>query len=92
MTFHCFSCSAEVAVSDRVGRQETCLCGADLHVCKNCRFYDLNSYNECRETSAEVVRDKESSNFCDYFEPGDQKGQGSKKEDLLAAAEALFKK
>ncbi len=89
----CFSCGTKNPVMDRVGRRDECdKCGADLHVCKNCRFYDENAYNECREPSADVVREKEESNFCDYFEPGDGTFEKDKRDDLLAQAEALFKK
>ena len=88
----CFSCQKEVSVSDRIGRRDECDCGADQHVCKNCGLYDVASYNSCRESSADVVQDKERSNFCDFFEPGGVVEVKNKKEDLLAAAEALFKK
>lgn len=87
----CFSCGTENTVSERVGRRDECeKCMADLHVCKNCRFYDSSAYNECKETSADVVREKESSNFCDFFEPGGGTYQKSQKDELLAQAEALF--
>ena len=33
----------------------------------NCLFYEVDSYNDCREPQAERVADKEKSNFCDYF-------------------------
>jgi len=33
----------------------------------NCAHYDPGSYNDCRETSAERVVDKEKANFCDLF-------------------------
>lgn len=77
-----------------VGRRDECPhCRSDVHVCKNCEFYDPKVYNECRETSAEVVREKERANFCDYFS---LRKNGSSAEDkkaaLRAAAEALFKK
>lgn len=78
---------------DRVGRRDECSqCSADLHCCKNCRFYDASSYNECRESSADVVREKERANFCDYFEPGEGSYSQSQRDDLLAQAEALFGK
>lgn len=52
----------------KITRRETCpSCGWDLHVCLNCRFFDLGVYNQCREPQAERVLDKERSNFCDYF-------------------------
>ncbi len=82
---------------DRVGRREECpSCGSDVHVCKNCQHYDPKIYNECREPQAEVVREKDRSNFCDFFVPGGPgNGQNSAKDraaELLAQAEALFKK
>lgn len=77
----------------KVGFREECYkCHTDLHVCKNCLHYDPKAYNECRETQADVVREKERANFCDYFSPSDKSGGlGSNKDDLLSAAEALFK-
>lgn len=88
----CFSCHKENGLTGNVGRRDECQhCGADLHVCKNCDFYDPKAYNECRENQADVVREKERANFCDYFTP--RKG-GAGAEDkaaaLKAAAEALF--
>jgi hypothetical protein len=71
--FFCFSCQKEVTHSldfktQAIGRLDDCpSCDADMHVCKNCQFYDPNSYNECRERSADPVLEKERSNFCDYF-------------------------
>ncbi|QDK45592.1 hypothetical protein DOM22_10750 [Bdellovibrio sp. ZAP7] len=88
----CFSCKKEMSFAGNIGRREECPhCRADVHVCKNCDFYDPKVYNECRETSADVVREKDRANFCDYFTP--RKG-GAGQEDqaakLKAAAEALF--
>lgn len=90
----CFSCKKELSYSAKVGLREECPhCRSDVHVCKNCQFYDPKVYNECRETSAEVVREKERANYCDYFEPrtGGLSSE-STKDALRAAAEALFKK
>ncbi len=67
----CYFCKNYLAVTDRIGRQESCShCGNDLHICKNCDFYDVTAYNECRESQADRVVDKEKANFCDYFTPG----------------------
>lgn len=93
--FFCFSCKKELAqVLEPVGRREECPhCRADVHVCKNCQHYDPKAYNECREPQADVVQEKERSNFCDYFAPRKGAlGAGSEKDKLRAAAEALFKK
>jgi hypothetical protein len=89
----CFSCGQVIPLLGIVGRRDEChKCRADLHACKNCLHYDPKAYNECREPSADVVQEKERSNFCDYFTPGEGKGPEDKAKDLRAAAEALFKK
>ena len=78
----------------KIGLREECShCGADAHVCKNCQFYDPNSYNECREPSADRVKEKDRANFCDYFTLNqDGNAVVDKAAALKAAAEALFKK
>lgn len=64
----CFHCKKPVDIA-RPGRGDACPhCGSDLKVCRNCAFHDRDSYNECRETSAERVKDKEKANFCEFFE------------------------
>ncbi len=91
----CYHCGTELSFGDRVGLREECpQCRNDVHVCRNCQFYDRSSYNECREPSAEVVREKDRSNHCEYWSPSSGLGAGGGKaaQDLLAAAEALFKK
>jgi hypothetical protein len=68
----CWKCGAtiEAKPGERVSSGEECArCGADLHSCRNCRFYDTSKDNQCAEPQAEWVRDKEAANYCDYFEP-----------------------
>ena len=91
---HCFHCKKEIVVTSKIGRRDTCqFCSSDLHVCKNCDFYDMTAYNECREPSAERVKEKDRSNFCDYFRPGGKGiGAGDDKNKALADLDALFKK
>ena len=90
---NCFSCGKGLDYPIGIVRRDECEhCGADVHACKNCAFYDASSYNECRETSAEVCLEKERANFCDYFQAGAGSGGTQSKEDLMSAAEALFKK
>jgi hypothetical protein len=89
----CFQCGKVTAVSGIVGRRDDCpQCRADLHVCKNCEFYDAKSYNECKEPQADRVVEKERANFCDHFALRAGGAQKDKAADLRAAAEALFKK
>lgn len=94
IALHCFSCNHVNRFSDNVGYREECIqCRADMHVCKNCSFYDPKSYNECRESSADPVKEKERANFCDYFKPSDRTTNLNSQADALkAAADALFKK
>lgn len=92
----CHRCKNELDVGDKVGRKEACpSCGSDLRVCLNCRFNDPGAYNQCRETQAERVIDKDRSNFCDYFIFRDSvsgAGSGEKTKDARAKLEELFKK
>ena len=85
--FNCFQCGHKLSFDSIVGRRDECpQCSADVHVCRNCRFYDPKVYNECKEPTAEVVLEKDRANFCDQFEPGDQAGSGPSKDALKAAA------
>lgn len=91
----CFVCNVgiELSAEGRVGFRECCeSCGADLHICKNCRFYDPTAYNECSEPSAERVTDSERANRCDWFSPSDEEGGASVRADSFADLDALFKK
>lgn len=95
MDIQCFQCQKMIQLATtEVGRREECSsCRADVHVCKNCEFYDPKVYNECRETQADVCREKDRANFCDFFRP--KTGSRSildEKAKMMAAAEALFKK
>ena len=92
--FNCFECNTELQFSHPPGRRDECSkCGADVHVCRNCKNYDSKAYNECREPTADIVKEKDRSNFCDHFTPSDPGGRSASdvKKDLLSAAEALFK-
>lgn len=94
MQVTCFHCQTINTSDAKIGFRDECLkCRSDLHACKNCEFYDIKSYNECRETSADVVREKERANFCDFFSArqGGSSAQDEKSK-LKAAADALFKK
>ena len=63
----CWKCKKEISIEKPVRGDECPLCHADLHVCKACEFYESDAHNDCRESSADMVTDKERSNFCDYF-------------------------
>ena len=91
----CHKCRRELPYDTRILRSEQCpWCSADLHCCLNCRFHDPSAYNECRESSAESVRDRDRANRCEYFAPGDREsGRGdSAREAARSALDDLFEK
>jgi hypothetical protein len=64
----CHFCGAEIVNPREVFRGTCCpLCGKDLKICLNCRFYSLGAHWDCSETIDELVADKERSNFCTFF-------------------------
>ncbi len=90
----CFNCQTPLNLEPKqtVSRQEECpQCYSNVHCCKMCQFYDASSYNECRESQANRVIEKEKANFCEYFKLADHNTNKSDKESLLTAANALFK-
>ena len=90
----CWHCGESLATTD-YQRESTCpRCRKYTHVCRNCRFYAQGRPNDCLEPIAEPVADKERANFCGYFEPspdGPSGETGSSQEELLKAAQDLFK-
>ncbi len=64
----CTFCGAPLDPKLRIVRETECpKCGRDLHACVQCRHYDPNAHNMCREPQAEWVTDRERRNFCEYF-------------------------
>jgi hypothetical protein len=65
----CYKCQEELVFDVKVGRLDTCPnCGAYLHSCRNCKFWDLNAHNQCTENQGEFIRDREAANFCGWFQ------------------------
>ena len=93
---NCIFCGEEIQIKGKVDRQDKCpRCNRDLRCCKQCKFYDLGAYNDCKEVSAERIIEKERTNFCDYFALRGSKVEGGRVNRTKAAKtalEALFKK
>jgi len=71
----CFQCGQELAADQNVMREDECPhCSADLHCCRNCRFHDPAVSNQCRETQADWVAEKDKANFCEFFALADTMG------------------
>jgi hypothetical protein len=96
MSLQCYKCGEGLSdtLKVMVSRSDTCpKCLADIRCCKMCQFYDPKSYNECRENSADRVKEKEKANFCDYFKISSSYNDAEKARlEALAKAQALFKK
>lgn len=90
----CYSCKKVLNLEQnaKIMRSEECPhCYANIHSCKMCDFYDKTAYNECRESNADRLVDKEMANFCDYFVLTNSQNSAPNTEDLKNAADALFK-
>jgi hypothetical protein len=93
----CWKCGteiSEVSGARKVLRTDSCpKCDSDLHACKNCQHHDPKYHNECRETQAEWVNDRERANFCDYFSPATvstSRSVGSSSDQAKSALDKLF--
>ncbi len=85
----CHSCGAEWTEKDKPGFSAVCeRCGEYLHCCRNCRFHAPGQHNDCREPGAEMVRDKEARNLCEWFQFAQTGGAGAEKRDRAAEARA----
>lgn len=93
---HCYFCKTAVT-EEKIGFRDECpRCGADLHICLTCRFYDQYASRQCREPAIpDSVKEKERRNLCEYFKPAPP-GQEEQGESAGEAArrqlEALFRK
>jgi len=67
----CYRCGASLeSLTLPLSRRDLCPgCSVELHVCRMCRHYAPSAPDACDEEDAEEVRNKTTSNFCDYFSP-----------------------
>lgn len=64
----CYFCGGELKIERTVSRQEICpRCHRDVRCCLNCALYDAGASNQCREPQSEAIRERDQSNFCDFF-------------------------
>jgi hypothetical protein len=98
--FKCNKCSQiRHSLGDLTFEDACQACGADLHTCGNCRFFDTTTLWECRENIPARVVGKQARNTCTFFQPKIVKDlahdKGTKpmsENDARKAFDALFKK
>lgn len=66
----CWKCAASLNdLPQPLGRRAECPgCGAELHVCRQCRHFDPAKAKQCRERAADEVMNKTRANFCEWFQ------------------------
>jgi hypothetical protein len=88
----CWNCGANIAEIDRkITFRAFCeACQADLHCCKNCKFYKPGQPNDCLIPGTEYYSDRQKANYCEEFAVlGTFKP--SQKEDSKKRFDDLFK-
>ncbi len=97
--FKCNQCGQIRQNLGELTNDETCLrCGADLHTCGNCRFFDTTTLWECRAEIKTRVTGKHKANECTLFAPkivrdlAADKGKVLSPDDARKAFDALFNK
>jgi hypothetical protein len=100
--FKCNKCSQIRHNLGELTQEDVCGgCGADLHTCGNCRFFDTTTLWECRENIPVRVVGKHVKNECASFTPKIVKDLAADKgtkshlqspDDARKAFDALFKK
>jgi hypothetical protein len=98
--FKCNKCSQIRHSLGELTHEDTCnACGADLHTCSNCRFFDSTTMWECREKIPVRVVGKQTKNECTFFQPkivkdlaADKGKQPISEDNARKAFDALFKK
>ena len=88
--FRCRDCGTAADASS-IGLDDACdRCGAALHACVNCRFFDPSARWECCADIREPVRGKAAANRCDQWQPKLVSEHGEKRSSGPDAARAAF--
>lgn len=99
--FKCNACGElRQGLGQEVAFDDLCAkCGADLHTCGNCRFFDTTTLWECRAEIKARVSPKHKANQCALFAPkvvrdlsADKAGRYQSPDDARKAFDALFNK
>jgi hypothetical protein len=95
----CAGCGRQMPGIAMVGMQDICAgCGAALHACGNCAFFDTSARFQCQKPVPAPIKSKVKANECELFSPRQvldatgRRAQDSQPRDARAAFDDLFKK
>ena len=92
--WRCASCATVLPVD--IDPQGTCpRCGAELHSCRQCSFFDTASRFECSRPITARIPKKDARNECSFFAPRttiERETSSSRPLDARAAFDNLFRK
>jgi hypothetical protein len=97
LSFKCALCGNAQMIAGEVTPADACTnCGAPIHSCVNCRFFDSSAPNECTQPIEHPIDAKRALNSCPLFRPkitvDISVSDENKHVDARAAFDALFKK
>jgi len=98
IVFACKVCGEKRRNLEEIRTDSTCeRCGADLHACAQCSYFDPSARLECTQPIPERIRSKKSRNSCGSYAPArsfDLTGSRAPEtpDDARSAFDALFKK
>jgi len=88
----CHACGAAWEEKFQPGLRDACMkCAADMHCCRNCRFFDPMKARQCASPTTDPPTDKENANVCDEFELADRQAPPPSKDDRKKALEEKWK-
>ncbi len=92
---NCFKCGLfiESGPLKKIGFRDYCEnCGASLHCCLGCKYYQVGLSNNCKIPGTEKIVDCSANNFCEEFAVREQESVSTKKNSGGAARfDDLFK-
>jgi hypothetical protein len=98
VVFACKACGEKRRDPEEIRFDSTCAkCGADLHACGQCAYFDTSARFECTQPIPERIPSKKARNTCPLYSPArsfDLTGSKATEtpDDARAAFDRLFRK
>jgi predicted RNA-binding Zn-ribbon protein involved in translation (DUF1610 family) len=99
VVFRCKHCGEKVIDVDAIAMEANCRkCGAALHACSQCAFFDTSARFECSKPIPMRIVSKKAANDCPFFSPAKTfdltgtRGVVATPDDARSAFDALFNK